>query len=137
MKAYHARILEADGPFYEGPLEMLIFPTMDGLIGVAANHSNMICAITPGMITYRIPGEENQYAACSSGLLKVEDGELLILCESLERPEEIDANRARREADRAKEILLQERSFREFKLAEMELARTANRLKVRRHTIGE
>lgn len=137
MKTFEIHILEADSPFYEGPCEMIIVPTTDGLVGIMAGRSNMICALSPGEMTYRLPGGENQYAAISNGLVKVEDGEVLILAESIERPEEIDANRAQREADEAREAMLQQRSIREFKMAELELARTANRLKVKRHITGQ
>ena len=137
MKAFNGRILKAEGPFYQGPLESLIIPYRDGFLGIQAGHSNMICAIVPGQMTWRVPGGQNQYAAVSHGFVKCEDGEVLILCETIERPEEIDANRAKREADEAREAMLQQRSIREFKMAELELARTANRLRVKRHITGQ
>ena len=136
-KSFHAIILEADGTFYEGPLESLILPIEDGLIGIKAGHSNLISAIVPGMLTYRIPEQKDQYAAISGGLLKVEEGEVLILAETIERPEEIDVERARRAEDAAREALLQKRSVREFRLAKFDLARTVNRLKVKKHVPGE
>ena len=47
-----------------------------------------------------------------------------------ERPEEIDANRARRAADQAKEALLQKRSIQEYRVAQYNLARAMSRLRV-------
>lgn len=94
MKQFNIRILAADHVFYEGPCESLNVPTTHGLFGILANHSNIISAIVPGKLSFRIPGEENQYAAVSEGLLKVENNEVLVLVDSAERPEEIDANRA-------------------------------------------
>ena len=47
-----------------------------------------------------------------------------------ERPEEIDANRARRAADRAKEAMLQKRSIQEYRVAQYNLARAMSRLQV-------
>ena len=82
-------------------------------------------------MTYRIPGEPDHIAAVSSGLVKVEDGEVLVLVDSAERPEEIDANRAREAAAAAKEAMLQKKSIREFHAAQMTLARAATRLKVK------
>ena len=132
MDTFTARILEADSSFYVGPCEMINVPSTDGLIGILANHSNMIAAIAPGEMTYRLPGGKNQHAAISNGLIKIEDGEVLILAESIERPEEIDANRSRRKAEEAKEAMLQQRSIREFKMAELEMIRMVNRLKVKK-----
>ena len=132
MDTFTVRILEADSSFYVGPCEMINVPSTDGLIGILANHSNRIAAIAPGEMTYRLPGGKNQHAAISNGLIKIEDGEVLILAESIERPEEIDANRSRRKAEEAKEAMLQQRSIREFKMAELEMLRMVNRVKIKK-----
>lgn len=132
MNTFPVTIIEAERTFYEGPCEMLIIPCVDGLVGIEAKHLNMISAIVPGTMTYRLPGQENKVAAVSNGMLKCEDGEVMVLCESIERPEEIDVRRAEREEAAARERLLQKRSVREYRLAQLELARTANRLKVKR-----
>ena len=70
-------------------------------------------------------------AAVSNGLVKVENGEVLVLVDTIERPEEIDANRARRDADAAKEALLQKKSIQEYRSAQANLARALSRLRVK------
>ena len=50
-----------------------------------------------------------------------------------EQPEEIDAKRARRGIDAAREALLQKKSILEYQAAQATLARAANRLRVKRH----
>ena len=55
-----------------------------------------------------------------------------LLVDSAERPEDIDANRARLAEERAREELLQKRSLREYRMAEANLARALNRLRVSR-----
>ncbi len=132
MKQFYIRILAADHVFYEGQCESRNVPTTHGLFGIWANNYNIIYAIVPGKLSFRVPGEENQYAAVSEGLLKVENGEVLVLVDSAERPEDIDANRALREAEEAKEELLQKRSVMELRLARGNLSRALNRLKVKR-----
>ena len=57
--------------------------------------------------------------------------EVLVLVDAAERPEEIDEARARREADEAREALLQRRSRQEHQLAQATLARAMNRLRVK------
>lgn len=131
MKQFDIRILAADHVFYEGACESLNVPTTHGLFGILANHSNLIAAIVPGRLSYRVPGGENLYAAVSEGLLKVENNKVLVLVDSAERPEEIDANRALREAEEAKEEMLQKNSIIENRLASANLARALNRLKVK------
>ena len=131
MDPFTVYILAADEPFYEGPCESLSVPTTTGMYGVLAHHTNVIMAIVPGTLHYRCPGQEEQLAAVSAGLMKVENGEVLILVDSAERPEEIDANRAQRAADRAKEELLQKKSIQEYRMAQSNLARALSRLQVK------
>ena len=131
MESFTVHILAADEPFYEGPCESLSVSTTTGMYGVLAHHTNVIMAIVPGTLHYRCPGQEEQLAAVSAGLMKVENGEVLILVDSAERPEEIDANRAKRAADRAKEELLQKKSIQEYCMAQSNLARALSRLQVK------
>lgn len=131
MENFPVHILAADEPFYEGPCQSISVPTTTGMYGVLAHHTNVIMAIVPGTLRYRCEDQEEQLAAVSAGLMKVENGEVLILVDSAERPEEIDANRAQRAADRAKEELLQKKSIQEYRMAQSNLARALSRLQVK------
>ena len=131
MDNFPVHILAADEPFYEGPCESLSVPTITGMYGVLAHHTNVILAIVPGTLRYRCEGEEEKLAAVSAGMMKVENGKVLVLVDSAERPEEIDANRAKEAADRAKEELLQKKSIQEYRMAQSNLARAVSRLRVK------
>ena len=131
MENFPVHILAADEPFYEGPCQSISVPTTTGMYGVLAHHTNVILAIVPGTLRYRCEGEDEKLTAVSAGLMKVENGEVLILVDSAERPEEIDANRAQRAADRAKEELLQKKSIQEYRMAQSNLARALSRLQVK------
>lgn len=131
MENFPVHILAADEPFYVGPCQSISVPTTTGMYGVLAHHTNVIMAIVPGTLRYRCEGEDEKLAAVSAGLMKVENGEVLILVDSAERPEEIDANRAQRAADRAKEELLQKKSIQEYRMAQSNLARALSRLQVK------
>ena len=131
MDSFQMHILAADHTFYEGPCLSLTIPTSGGAQGLLAHHSNMIAAVQPGILRYRLPGQEVQQAAVSQGMVKVERNDVLVLVDSVERPEEIDAARARREADEAREAMLQRKSRQEYQLAQATLARALNRLKVK------
>lgn len=131
MDTFQVHILAADKTFYEGPCVSLTIPTSDGEQGILAHHSSMIAAVQPGTLRYQAPGEETRLAAVSPGMVKVEDDDVLVLVDSAERPEEIDEARARREADQAREALLQKKSRQEYQLAQATLARAMNRLRVK------
>ena len=125
-------VLAADKPFYEGDCESLVVPTLDGEYGVLAGHCNTILAIIPGTLTFRTEDGREEVAAVASGIMKVEDGEVLVLVDSAIRPEEIDLERQRRAADEAKEAMLQKRSLEEYHAAQARLARALARLNVKR-----
>ena len=131
METFLVHILAADNTFYEGPCVSLIIPTSDGEQSIWAHHSSMIAAVQPGTLRYQIPGEEPRMAAVSPGMVKVERNEVLVLVDSAEHPEEIDEVRAKREADEAREALLQKRSRQEHQIAQATLARALNRLRVK------
>ena len=131
MDAFQVHILAADKTFYEGPCESLTIPTSDGEQCILAHHSSMIAAILPGTLRYRIPGQPSRLAAVSPGMVKVEHNDVLVLVDSAERPEEIDAARAKREADEAREAILQKKSRQEYQVAQATLARALNRLRVK------
>ena len=103
---FSTRIYEADSPFFEGELESLIIPTVDGEYGIQARHRNLVIAIVPGIMKYRPAGaKEFLRASVSEGMVRIEDGDVLILVNTAERPEEIDEERARARAEEAKEII--------------------------------
>ena len=124
-------ILAASHTFYEGKCESLVVPTLHGQYGIMAGHCNTISAVVPGKMEYHIPGEKVKIAAVSSGLVKIENNEVLVLVDRAERPEDIDALKAKQAADAAKEAMLQKQSIREYHTAQMTLARAVARLRVK------
>ena len=133
MEEFKISILAADQPFYEGPCVSLVVPTLEGMYGFMAKHVRMISAIVPGTLHYTLPDGTKYYAAVSEGIVKCEDNRIIVLVDTAERPEDIDANRAKEAADRAREIMLQKRSFEEYHTAQANLSRAMNRLKVRKN----
>ena len=129
MNTFRLHILAADRVFFEGECTSLIVPTVHG----QARHSNMIAALVPGQLTFRCPDAPERLAAVSAGMIKVEDNDVLVLVDAAERPEDIDAIRARHKADEARETLLQKKSRQEYRTAQATLARALNRLRVKEH----
>lgn len=135
MKTFKTRIYEADSTFFEGELESLIIPTSGGEYGVLASHRNAVFAIVPGIIKYRPKDSEMLFAAVSEGMMRIENGDVLILVNTAEHPDEIDETRARERAEEAKEIMLQKKSIEEYYQAEATLRRAMIRLRVKNHDI--
>lgn len=132
MNTFTLHLLGADRLFYEGQCYSVTVPASDGQYGVLAGHANLITAIVPGELTFTVPGDEPVTVAVAAGIMKVEDNDVLILVDSVLRPEEIDADRAREEAVAAREALMQKKSRQEYRSAQAQLARAVTKLKVRR-----
>lgn len=131
MTSFHLRLLAADHPVYEGACESVVIPTPQGQYGIWAYHWNMMTAVVPGVLRYRVPGQQEQALSVSEGLVKVEHNEVLVLVDAIERPEEIDANRARRAADEATEAMLQKNTPQQLHTAQSDLRRAISRLHIR------
>lgn len=137
MNSFLLTVLAAEKPFYDGECISLVLPTVDGLYGIQAGHNNMIAAIIPGELKFTSPNGDVTYAAVSEGLVKLENGEVLILVDTAERPEEIDENRARHTIEDAKEAILQKKSTQDYYAAQSSMARAISRLRVKSHQIGK
>ena len=131
MRPFPVHILAEDHVFYEGECLSLNLPFPDGLYGIQAGHSNVLSAVAAGELNCLCPDGSSISAAVSGGIAKVENGEVLVLVESAERPEEIDAARAKRAAEAARDAMLAKRSSLEYRTAQANLIRATNRLRVK------
>ncbi len=124
-------ILAANRVFYDGPADSVTVPAEDGEMQILPHRSKLIAAIVAGELRYRLSGGPDNIVAVGSGIIKVTRGEVLVLVDSAEKPEEVNAVRAQREMDEALEQLRQKQSFQEYKLAQANLARAAAALRVK------
>ena len=134
MNTFRLHIWASEKPFYDGDCLSLIIPSVDGKYGIMAKHSNTITAIVPGELTFTTADGKTQIAAVSEGLVKIENNDVLVLVETIERPEEIDATRAKVAAEAAKEAMMQRLSRREYYTTRLTLARAMSRLQVKGHS---
>ena len=120
---FKARIYEADSPFFEGELTSVVVPAIDGEYGVLANHRNVVIAIVPGNMHYTLPDGTVEYVIVSEGMMRVENNDVLILINQAERPDEVEANRAREKEEELIEARLQKKSVEEYLEAELLMQR--------------
>jgi F-type H+-transporting ATPase subunit epsilon len=113
---------------FDGDAYSVSLPTTEGSVGILANHSNVIMAVIPGLIEYEHDGDREQIVV-SDGLLKVENGEVMILVDTAEKPEDIDEARAKRAEEEAREALKKANSNRDHAMVEAELSRALSRIK--------
>jgi F-type H+-transporting ATPase subunit epsilon len=132
-KTFNLEIIASDHPFFKGDCETLVFPGLDGEFGILPNHEEMVTCLTAGEIRFKVNGEW-QYAAVSDGFIEITGSYVVLIADTVERPEEIDVNRAEEAKMRAEERLRQKLSNQEYYHSKTALNRAMNRLKVtKRH----
>ena len=81
-KTFQLEILASDRPFYVGPAEHLVFPTVDGLVGILPGHESMVTIVSPGELKYQVDGVW-RYAAISDGFAEIRRDYVLVLGDAI------------------------------------------------------
>src|SRR5262245_15408913 len=82
----------------------VVMPAADGYLGVLPGHAPLLALLGAGEVTYRV-GRAERHLAVSGGFAEIGPDHVTTLAETAERPEEIDAARARAARGRAEERL--------------------------------
>ncbi|MBR5228814.1 MAG: ATP synthase F1 subunit epsilon [Firmicutes bacterium] len=129
MKTFKLEIVATDKIFYDGPCESLVFPGLDGEQGVLAGHEVMVAAVKTGEMRFKVDGEF-RYAAVGDGFVEILGDKVILICDFVEKPEDIDVKRAQLAKERAEERLRAKESHIEYVRSQAALARAMTRLKV-------
>ena len=130
MAVFSLKLLAADKVFYDGECASLVVPSADGQYGILANHCNAVIAVIPGVAEVKAENGEKIVAFVASGIVKIENGKVLMLVESCENAKDAWAKNALKEAK--DEIARKESRFNVLS-AEIKIARALNRLKAKEH----
>ncbi len=103
-KLFRLEVIEPDGIFYTGDVEMVEYNTTEGEVGVYAGHIPMTQIIAPGIMTITT-GDEEKKATLLSGFVEITEDKVSILAEAAEWPDQIDVARAEAARDRAQKRL--------------------------------
>lgn len=126
-KSFRLEIISPDRVFYTNDVMMVEYNTVEGEVGVYAEHIPMTQIIAPGRL---IITEENgqKTAALLSGFVEITKEKVTILAEAVEWPQNIDVERAKRARDRALDTLKNASEQQDILLAEAALKRALVRL---------
>lgn len=130
MSKFYVKIISSDRIFYEGFCHCLIVPAVDGEQAIMAHHEETIIAVQNGEIRMqKEEGGEWTYAVLGKGFCMAANNRVTVLADTVERPEEVDANRAKEALERAQERLRQKQSIQEYHMTQAAMARALTRLK--------
>lgn len=79
--------------FYEGKVDMVVVPSLDGEIGIKAGHSPLVVALSPGIGAIMV-GETTKHCVFSEGYAEIGQHLVLVVCNAAEWPEDLDVKRA-------------------------------------------
>ena len=130
MSKFNLKVISSNRIFYEGFCTCLIIPSVDGEKAIMAHHEEVIVAVDNGeMRMQKEEGGEWSYAVLGKGFCMVANNRVTVLADTVERPEEVDANRAKEALERAQERLRQKQSIQEYHMTQAAMARALTRLK--------
>jgi len=112
------------------PVDMVTVPGLGGELGILPGHTPLISQLQTGVLTYVAEGKSSQLHV-SGGFVEVRDDHVSVLAEVAERPDEIDAARARQSRDQLeKQINAWSGSEDELAIAKTEFERSVVRMQL-------
>jgi len=126
-RSFQLEIVTPTRVFDLGPVSYLRAPSLDGLFGIMARHTRAMISLEVGEIKVVKEGKP-QYYATNGGYADIHGNSVQLLVETAEEAGEIDSQRAKAAAERARgRIYGREASIAEAR-AEFALLRALNRL---------
>ena len=129
MSTFHLKVLTTERQFYDGEVDRIVVRTTQGDVGILPNHVPYTAALGIGGLTV-ITGGNERIAAVSGGFVDVSKDGTVVLARTCEWADEIDINRAREAAERARAKLQQKESEHEQNVAQVKLKKAINRMRI-------
>lgn len=120
-------ILTPNRKLFSGEIVDLNTQNEKGRLEILPNHVAIITTLVPTVTTFTPVEGEKRKLFTSTGVLRMDENEINMLCEAAEWPEEIDANRAEEAKEKAEELLKKNANI-DLKRAELKLKRAIARL---------
>ena len=109
--------------------DSVVVPAIDGELGILPHHTPLVAQMKSWEIRLR-SGDALELFAVSGGFIEVQNNTVRVFAETAEMAEEINLERARQAAERAKEVLKASRHEVDLAQAEAALRRALVRLHV-------
>jgi F-type H+-transporting ATPase subunit epsilon len=120
--------------FYSGSVEAIVLTLLDGEAAIYANHSHFTAPVVPCLLKIKDKDGAWKTAFTSDGILEVTSHKTVLVADTAEWPEEIDAERAKAARERAEETLKGDQLKFDAQTAAASLRRANMRLKAKEET---
>jgi F-type H+-transporting ATPase subunit epsilon len=129
-KTLHVEIVTPKRVAFKGEVTSFSAPGVVGGFQVLYNHAPLLSSLKIGEVKVtEVSGTEIRYAI-SGGFVEIRDNKVLLLAETAERVDEIDADRAKASRDRAQKRIAEKKHEIDIERARLALYRALNRLKI-------
>jgi F-type H+-transporting ATPase subunit epsilon len=115
---------------FKGEVTSFSAPGVVGGFQVLYNHAPLLSSLKIGEVKIKEASGTEFHYAISGGFVEVRENHILLLAETAERTDEIDAERAKASRDRAQKRMAEKKSDIDFERARLALYRALNRLKI-------
>ena len=122
-------MLTVDRCFFDDEVDQIVIRTTQGDVGILPNHVPYTAALGIGGLNI-IQNGQSRVAAIAGGFVDVSREQTVVLARTCEWADEIDINRAREAAERARAILQQKESEHEHDVAQVKLKKAINRIRI-------
>ena len=111
-------------------VDMVTVPGLGGELGILPGHTPLISQLQTGVLSYVQDGKTSQLHV-SGGFVEIRDDHVSVLADVAERPEEIDAARARLSRERLeKQLSAWSGTEEDFEVAQAKLERSVVRMQL-------
>ncbi len=105
-------------------------PGIDGSFGILANHAPLLTELATGLIKIKLANGTESFIATSGGFLEVSNNKVTILADSAQLADEIDVEKAKAAAERARKLLELPDGSQDAEALRKELEDALNQIKV-------
>lgn len=129
MATLHLSVVAPDRTIFEGPINSVIAPGVEGYFGLMSHHEPLIAALETGVVEYRDTNDLRSFISIGGGFLEVSGETVIILASSGELASEIDIREAETALEEARRALRGESSELTIREAQDQLHRSMTRIK--------
>ncbi len=124
----HLEVLTPEKKALETEVSSVYLQASEGRLGILPMHTALIAKLDVGEMAIAADGK-TETLLCGAGLVEVRDNRVTVLARSVERPEEIDVDRAKEAQARAKARLHSKDEGIDMDRAEVALKRAIHRIR--------
>ena len=128
MATFPLELVTPERILFSEEVQSVRAPGIDGSFGVLAHHAPMLTELTVGLIKLTLANGQDAFVATSGGFMQVSQEKTIILADSAELSDNIDVERAKAAAAKARQQL--ELPGVDAETLRLELLRAENRIRV-------